>query len=331
MNQSGRQEEEATAGKNRERGSKPATTTQFYIGGMACAFCASTIEKGLKHVEGVDSSKVLMESGEVFVKHDPTAIGKDRIRSEIQKLGYYVFEGRENKSNLILADSKKRSLTTWAFAAVSFAIVFPLMFPTIVPSSEIPTGYSLIATFANFILATIVFFYWAMPIHRGTLTALKKRILNEHVLYGVAGFASYLLGIISFFVPAFRPFFFIAILLTGLHLAAGWLGARLRFNVEKSISKLMDLRPPMARIVRDGGMEEQIPVSEVKVGDTIVVRPGERVPLDGTVIDGRSELSEAILTGESSPVVKQANDPVIGGSTNGSGVLRIRTTSDFGG
>ena len=140
-----------------------------------------------------------------------------------------------------------------------------------------------------------------------------------------------MLGIISFFIPVFRPFFFIAILLTGLHLTAGWLGARLRFNVEKSVSKLMDLRPPMARVVRDGGSEEEIPVSEVKIGDAIVVRPGERVPLDGTVISGRSEVSEAILTGESSPVAKQANVPVIGGSTNGSGVLTIRTTSDFGG
>lgn len=332
MDRSHRQSEakESTSGNKGER-EPTTTTTQFYIGGMACAFCASTIEKGLKQVNGVDSSKVLMESGEVFVRHNPSTISKDRIKTEIPRLGYYVFEGRENMSNLILADSKKRSLTTWAFAAVSFAVVFPMMFPTIIPSALVPAGYSLAATIANFILATIVFFYWAMPIHRGTITALKKRILNEHVLYGVAGFASYLLGIISLFIPVFRPFFFIAILLTGLHLTAGWLGARLRFDVEKSVSKLMDLRPPMARVVRDEEREEQIPVSEVKVGDTIVVRPGERVPLDGTVIDGRSEVSEAILTGESSPVTKQTNDSVIGGSTNGSGVLRIRTTSDFGG
>lgn len=321
-------EEETTPDK---RGTTaPATITQFYIGGMACAFCASTIEKGLRGVKGVDSSKVLMESGEVFIRHDPAAIDKSRLKTEIQRLGYYVFEGRENMNTLILADSKKRSLTTWAFAAVSFAIVFPLMFPKIISSALVPAQYSLLATFANFVLATIVFFYWAMPIHRGTITALRKRILNEHVLYGVAGFASYLLGIVSFFVPVFRPFFFIAILLTGLHLTAGWLGARLRFNVEKSVNKLMDLRPPMARVVR-AGREEQLPVSEVKVGDTIVVRPGERIALDGTVISGRSEVSEAILTGESSPVAKQANDSVIGGSTNGSGVLTIRTTSDFGG
>ncbi|MDG6907559.1 MAG: cation-translocating P-type ATPase [Nitrososphaerota archaeon] len=332
MNRSGtREDKEETTTEKRET-TVATTTTQFYIGGMACAFCASTIEKGLKHVNGVDSSKVLMESGEVFVRHDPSTIGKDRLKAEIQRLGYYVFEGRENMSNLILADSKKRALTTWAFAAISFAIVFPLMFSTMISSALIPSYYSLLATLANFILATIVFFYWAMPIHRGTITALRKRILNEHVLYGVAGFASYLLGMISFFIPVFRPFFFIAILLTGLHLTAGWLGARLRFNVEKSVSKLMDLRPPMARVVSDGrGREEQIPVSEVKIGDTIVVRPGERVPLDGTVISGRSEVSEAILTGESSPVAKEANDSVIGGSTNGSGVLTIRTTSDFGG
>ncbi|MDV3293381.1 MAG: cation-translocating P-type ATPase [Nitrososphaerales archaeon] len=306
------------------------TTTQFYVGGMACAFCASTIEKGLKQVNGVVSSKVLMESGEVFIKHDPNTVEKSRLKTELQRLGYYIFEGRENMSNLILSDSKKRALTTWAFAAISFAIVFPLMFSSIFPSALLPSQYSLLATSANFVIATIVFFYYAMPIHRGTVAALQKRILNEHVLYGVAGFAAYLLGLASFFVPIFRPFFFIAILLTGLHLTAGWLGARLRFNVEKSVKKLMDLRPPMARVV-GGGKELQVAVSEVKVGDTILVRPGERVPLDGTVVDGRSEVSEAILTGESSPVLKQAGDEVIGGSTNGSGVLTIRTTSDYSG
>ena len=297
---------------------------------MACAFCASTIEKGLKQVNGVVSSKVLMESGEVFIRHDPNAIEKSRLKTELQRLGYYVFEGRENMSDLILADSKRRALTTWAFAAISFTIVFPLMFTSIFPSALLPSYYGLLVTSANFAIATIVFFYYAMPIHRGTVAALQKRILNEHVLYGVAGFAAYLLGLASFFIPLFRPFFFIAILLTGLHLTAGWLGARLRFNVERSVKKLMELRPPMARVV-GGGKELQVPVSEVKVGDTILVRPGERVPLDGTVVDGRSEVSEAILTGESSPVSKQAGDEVIGGSTNGSGALTIRTTSDYSG
>jgi heavy metal translocating P-type ATPase len=299
---------------------------------MACAFCASTIEKGLARVDGVKSAKVLMESGEVFIKHDPSVVDKGRLKQELQRLGYYVFEGRENMSSTILADSRGRALKTWSFAAVAFLVAFPLMFPSILSSLSVsvPSYYGLFASSANFIIATAALFYFAMPIHRGTVEALKKRILNEHVLYGVAGFGAYALGIMGFFVPAFRPFFFIAVLLTGLHLTAGWLGARLRFDVEKSVTRLMDMRPPMARLIREG-KEVEVPISEVEVGDLISVRSGERIPLDGTVMSGASEVSEALLTGESLPVAKSEGDEVLGGSTNGSGALTVKATSDFGG
>ncbi|MEM3190783.1 MAG: cation-translocating P-type ATPase [Candidatus Parvarchaeota archaeon] len=306
--------------------------SQLYVGGMACAFCASTIEKGLAQVDGVKSAKVLMESGEVFIKHDPSVVDKDQLKRELQRLGYYVFEGKENMSSTILADSRGRALKTWAFVATSFLVAFPLMFPTMLTllSVSVPSYYGLLASSANFVIATVALFYYAMPIHRGAVEALKKHILNEHVLYGVAGFGAYVLGIIGFFITALRPFFFIAVLLTGLHLTAGWLGARLRSEVEKSVTKLMEMRPPMARLIREG-RETEVQISEVKIGDVISVRPGERVPLDGVVVSGASEVSEALLTGESAPVAKAVGDQVLGGSTNGSGAMMVKATSDFGG
>lgn len=302
--------------------------TQFYVGGMACAFCAATIEKGLSQVRGVSSAKVLMESGEVFIKHDATTVDKSRLKRELEGLGYYVFEQKGNMSSLILWDSSRRALRTWAFAALSLLIISPIMFPSIFSSVTIPVYYGLLAASANFAIATAVFFYFALPIHKGTIVALRKCILNEHVLYGAAGFGAYVLGILGFLIPTFRPFFFIAILLTGLHLTAGWLGARLRFNVEKSVRRLMELRPPMARVIR-ANTELQVSVSEVKLAELIAVKPGERIPLDGIVVDGSSEVSEAVLTGESAPLAKRVDDEVLGGSTNGSGVLTVRVTSDY--
>jgi P-type E1-E2 ATPase len=162
--------------------------------------------------------------------------------------------------------------------------------------------------------------------------ALKRHILNEHVLYGVAGFGAYALGIAGLLLPQYgeyKPFLFIAILLTGLHLTAGWLGAILRHKAEQSVNKLMDLRPPKARVLREGS-ETLVAVSELHAGDVILVKPGEKIPLDGVVIDGKSEVSEAILTGESTPIVKQVNEHVLGGSTNGSGAITIKVTSDYG-
>ncbi|MEM3670323.1 MAG: cation-translocating P-type ATPase [Thermoprotei archaeon] len=307
--------------------------SQLYVGGMACAFCASTIEKGLTHVEGVKSAKVFMESGEVIIKHDPSVVDKPRLKRELQRLGYYAFDGKANMSEVILADSRKRALRTWVFAAASLLLALPLMFPNALASlsASIPSYYGLLAASTNFVIATVVLFHYAMPIHRGTVEALKKHILNEHVLYGVAGFGAYALGILGFLIPSLRPFFFIAVLLTGLHLSAGWLGALLRTDVEKSVTKLMENRPLMARLVREDQKETEVPISEVHLGDVMMVKPGERIPLDGVVVDGASEVSEAFLTGESTPVAKKTGDKVLGGSTNGSGTLTIMATSDFRG
>ncbi|MEM3794849.1 MAG: cation-translocating P-type ATPase, partial [Thermoprotei archaeon] len=302
----------------------------FVVGGMACAFCASTIEKGLAQVEGVKSAKVFMESGEVIVEHNPVVVDKRNLKRELQRLGYYVFEGKENANYTILADSRSRALKTWFFAVISFLVAFPIMFRNPFPflPVSIPGNYGFFGGLANLVIATVVLFYYALPIQRGTIEALKKHILNEHVLYGVAGLGAYALGIIGFFASAYRPFLFIAVLLTGLHLTAGWLGARLRFDVENSVRRLMEIRPPMARLIR-GGKEVELPISEVEVGDLVSVRPGEKVPLDGVVVSGASEVSEAILTGESTPVAKEAGDRVLGGSTNGSGAIIVKVTSDF--
>ena len=176
---------------------------------MACAFCASTIEKGLARVDGVKSAKVLMESGEVFIKHDPSIVDKSRLKGALQKLGYYVFEGKENMSSTILADSRGRALKTWAFAAASFLVAFPLMFPGALSSLSVsvPSFYGLFANSANCIIASAALFYYAMPIHRGTVEALKNRILNEHVLYGVAGFGAYVLGIMGIYRRRAQPTF----------------------------------------------------------------------------------------------------------------------------
>jgi heavy metal translocating P-type ATPase len=308
--------------------------SQLYVGGMACAFCASTIEKGLRHVDGVRSVKVLLESGEVFIRHDPSLVDKSRLKTQLQDLGYYVFEGKQNASAQVLADSSKRAIKTWMLVGISFLLVSPMMFPYVFGTAILaPPIYNLFAPWANFLIATIALFYLALPIQKGAVVALRMGILNEHVLYGVAGFGAYALGIAGLFLQQYgeyKPFLFIAILLTGLHLTAGWLGALLRHKAEQSVSKLMDLRPPKARVLR-AGSEALVAVSELHAGDLILVKPGEKVPLDGVVIDGKSEVSEAILTGEATPIVKHVNDDVLGGSTNGSGALTIKVTSDYSG
>lgn len=291
-------------------------TAQFYVGGMACAFCATTIEKGLRSIIGVISVKVILESGEVFVRYNNNLVSKEFLRKEIEKLGYYVFEKDYNSKN-VLRDSKNRALISWSLTFLSFLISLPFMMrkPLSLP----------FLFYLEILIATINLFYVALPIHLGAFNALKKKILNEHVLYGVAGFSGYALGLLGFLESSLIPFLFISSLLTSLHLTAGWMGAYLRDKAEKALKRLVDLRPPIVHMVNG----RNVPLSQVKKGDKIIIKPGEKIPLDGIVIKGESEVSEAIITGESEPVLKRVGDYVIGGSTNGNGLLIVEVTADY--
>ena len=296
--------------------SKEVKVTKFYVGGMACSFCASTIEKGLSKINGVESVKVFMESGEAIIKHDKSLVNEELIKKEIEKLDYYVFD-KTFDSLTVLKDSRRRALISWLLTTFSFILTLPMMIPIYI--------LPFYTFYINILIVTFNLAYIASPIHEGALNALRKGILNEHVLYGISGISAYILGLLGILYPNLREFLFISALLTSLHLTSGWMGAILRYKVEKALSKIIDLRPPVAHLI-DGRV---IPITQLKQGDIIIIKPGEKIPLDGVVIDGESEISEAIITGESEPVIKRSGDTVIGGSTNGNGYLTVKISQDY--
>jgi heavy metal translocating P-type ATPase len=291
---------------------------------MACAFCATTIEGSLSQVRGIESVKVLMNTSEVVVRYDPKQLDNESVKKHLIRLGYYAFDESEKRhsDSSVLKDSRRRALAAAAITAPVTVLAF-LSFMLGVFNFGI--GFKL------FEMATsaVVLFYFGLPIHIGAFNALKRRILNEHVLYGAAGFAAYAVGLISLFYISTPDFFNVAALLTTLHLTAGWYGAKVRNDTTKSLRKILNLQPPTARLVREkkGETEETVvPLSEVKVDDLIVVRGGEKISVDGIVESGESTVSEAILTGESEPVHKRRGNSVLAGSTNGDGSLLIRTS-----
>ncbi|MCY0860056.1 MAG: cation-translocating P-type ATPase [Sulfolobaceae archaeon] len=289
------------------------------VGGMACVFCASTIENGLKKLNGVNSCKVILETGEVIVKYNPARLNEEIIRREIERLGYYVSEDIGSIfSYKILRENEIRSLIS---IAISSSLLVLMM---------VKPSYVLYVSLLIF-LTSINLFYLAKPIHLGALYALRKKILNEHVLYGISSINAYILGVIGTLLTLrnLLPFFVIASILTSIHISSGWMGALIRYKADKSLRRALEIRPPMARVIMQNGEERLIPVKDVRIGDIVKVKPGERIPLDGIVIDGNSEVSEAMITGESELIPKSKGDYVIGGSTNGSGVLVIKVTSDY--
>lgn len=179
-------------------------------------------------------------------------------------------------------------------------------------------------------LAVILVFGIARHILSMAFQALRRGILNQHVLLeagAFAGLAGGLIGLI-FDPPGYptSPFFAVSVMVTTYHLFSEWLSLIVKTRSSQAVKRLLDLQPDVARVVRNG-RETEIPIADVVVGDLVRVRPGERLPVDGEVVEGHSSVDQALVTGEPIPVERSVGDTIIGGSINGMGTLLVRVTA----
>ena len=178
--------------------------------------------------------------------------------------------------------------------------------------------------------AFVVVFGLASHILSMAYQSLRRGILNQHVLLEAGAFAGIAGGLIGFiFRPEgypTAPFFAVAVLIVNYHLFSEWLSLLVKTRSSQAVKRLLDLQPDTARVVRDG-QEDEVGIAAVRVGDLVRIRPGERVPVDGTVVGGHSAVDQSLVTGEPLPVEKQDGDNVIGGSINGLGTLLVRVTA----
>ncbi len=179
-------------------------------------------------------------------------------------------------------------------------------------------------------LAIILVFGVARHILVMAVQALRRGILNQHVLLETGAFAGLAGGIIGLVrdVPGYptAPFFAVAVMVATYHIFSEWLSLIVKTRSSQAVKRLLDLQPDTARVVGDG-KEREVPVAEVALGDLVRVRPGERLPVDGEVTEGRSAVDQSLVTGEPMPVERQTGDTVIGGTINGNGTLLVRTTA----
>ena len=179
-------------------------------------------------------------------------------------------------------------------------------------------------------LAVTVVFFLARPILIMAWHAVRRGIINQHVLLEAAAFAGLGGGIYGFIAggPDFptAPFFCVAVMVCNYHIFSEWLSLIVKTRSSQAVRRLLDLQPDTARVVR-GGAETVVRIEEIRVGDMVRIRPGERIPVDGSVIEGRSAVDQALVTGEPLPVEREAGDTVIGGSMNGLGTLVLRVTA----
>jgi P-type Cu+ transporter len=299
------------------------------IEGMTCAACATRIEKGLTRMEGVARANVNLAMNNAVVEYYEGITSEKDILEKIKKLGYIgkVHHGEEpTAKRKEEVNRQKRRLF------LSILLSLPLLY-TMVAHMPIDLGIPVPAIFMNpwiqLLLATPVQFYIGGTFYMGAIRALRNKSANMDVLIALGTSAAYFYSVFEAIKTIenrpYTPHLYFetsAVLIT-LVLLGKYLEAMAKGRTTEAISKLMDLQAKEARVIQDGE-EVHIPLEQVMVGDIILVKPGEKIPVDGTVLRGTSSVDESMITGESIPIDKKEGDSVIGATINNNGVLTIR-------
>ncbi|MBE2899900.1 heavy metal translocating P-type ATPase [Methanothermobacter thermautotrophicus] len=281
------------------------------VGGMSCVMCAQKIESALRELEGVSSATVNLAAEKAYISYNPSLTSVEDLRRTVEGLGYTVtgLEGEEVREDL--KPELRRII-------VGFGVSVPLM-AAMYLGLHPPGGGVFIL-----LVSIIPFIYVSGPIFRGALRSLRSGTLDMDVMYsmgiGVA-FLSSILGT-SGILPSDFMFYDTALMLASFLTLGRYLEARARGKTSEAVRRLMELQPDTATVLRDG-REVEVRIHDIEVGDEVIVRPGDRVPADGRVMEGSSYVDESMITGEPLPVLKKPGSEVVAGTINTDGILRF--------
>ncbi|MDP3062691.1 MAG: copper-translocating P-type ATPase [Chloroflexota bacterium] len=319
----------------------PMEKLTLNIGGMTCASCVMRVEESLKGVPGVQSAQVNLATEKAAVEFLPGAVTLEALRQAVAEAGYRA-EGTDSRLGRDATEKEEmerlaktreiRSLRNrFSFSIMLGAVIFVGSFDLL------PWVSSLMARawypYLLWALATPVQFWAGWSFYTSGFGALRHRTANMHTLIAVGTSAAYIYSVVAVVAPGLfaaqgieaAVYFDTSALIIALILLGRYLEARAKGRTSEAIRRLMGLRPKTARVVR-AGREADVPVEEVVVDDIIVVRPGEKLPVDGVVTEGHSAVDESMLTGESMPVEKGEGAKVFGATINKTGSFRFRAT-----
>lgn len=295
---------------------EPAGEMTFTVRGLHCASCVNTLETKLLENPAVTTAIVNLAAETGFVRFDPQLLTAADIFAIVHSAGYTPVELRGAEAS---GDDELRSQRAWFIFSLLASL--PIMFTMGMHGNRAVMQF-------NFLLSTAVQFSAGLIFYRGAWSALKNRSANMDVLVALGTSAAYFYSLLAFaglLGPGREVFFETSAMLIAFIRLGKYLEARARGKAGEALKKLLHLQADKARLVTGDG-EKEVPVSIIRVGDVVLVRPGETIPVDGEVIDGGSAMDESMITGESMPVIKKSGDPVTGATINKSGVLRVRAT-----
>lgn len=294
---------------------------RLQVTGMSCASCVARVEKALLKVPGVSGATVNLATEKATVQAQP-GVPVAALKAAIEKAGY----GADEDAQATKPAAPDR-LPAWWPVAAGAAFTVPLLVPMLLQLLGI--GWML-SGWVQLALATPVQFWLGARFYRAGWKAVRAGAGNMDLLVALGTSAAYGLSVYLLFQHAGHGmphlYFEASVAVITLVLLGKWLEHRATHQTTDAIRALAALRPATARVRRDGA-EAEVPVGQVAAGDLVVIRPGDRVPVDGEIVDGRSHVDESLITGESLPVAKAVGDKVTGGSINAEGALIVRTTA----
>lgn len=300
------------------------------IQGMTCAACVARVERGLSKVPGVEQANVNLATEKASVVFDPTATTLEDLIGKVRALGYEAHEVSERSADEEKEAREKeirRQQRAFVVAATLSAPLLVAMF-----GHTLAIDHPVIAFLSNgwvqLVLAAPVQFGVGWQFYVDSYYSLKNKTANMSVLVALGTSAAFVYSLVGMLFPEVGVeglYFEVSAILITLIVLGKLLEARAKGRTSEAIKRLMGLQPRTATVERDGQLVD-IPISEVRVGDFVVVRPGERIPVDGVIRKGSSSIDESMLTGESMPVEKGVGDDVIGATINRHGSFTFEAT-----
>ncbi len=295
------------------------------IVGMTCAACVRHVERALGKVEGVITVNVNLATERATVEYLPTIATLEAMRRAVREAGYDVAQEAETPEAAAadpevqkMVAARKRLWRAWAFTGPAMVLMLLHMLFHIAWPSMMAVEVTLMA------LALPVLVWPGGATFRSAWNALRHGHANMDVLIAMGTAASWLSGPLSLVLPL-SSYAAVAAMIMAIHLTGRYIEASAKGRASQAIRKLLQLGAKTAHVLIEG-REYELPISQVKVGDLLIVRPGEKIPTDGVVTQGESAVDESMATGESMPVAKGPGDPVIGATVNQTGLLQIRAT-----
>lgn len=303
------------------------------IGGMVCAMCVGALEIALRKLDGVVEVNVNLAAEKAYVTYNPRMVSILDMKNAVEDTGYQYLgvAGEEAAVDLEKEARTKDLMDKRRRIIIGFVTSFFLMGLMYLPLDRVIPMDVLMAvpmTYTMLVISAPVFVYVSYPIFRAALRSLSNRNLNMDVMYamgiGVA-YASSILGTFRIVLTPDFMFYETAVMLASFLTLGRYLEAGAKGRTSEAIKKLVGLQPRTATVLEDG-REIETPIENVQVDDVILVKPGEKIPVDGIVIDGQSYVDESMITGEPVPVLKEMGTGVVGGTLNKNGVIWFKAT-----